>query len=203
MGTIDHYYFKGRMDGCRPRVHECAETGISIDLYHFEGDGLPVCDGLKPCTITYDDNSQDVGWLYCMCYDPCEEQTPLIFLFESGSNIDDLELDPDDVPEEVLGNILTWLEAELQSNERPINRANDVTSFFYYMWNRWSEEECKIVFKNGTAEWQHFWRKWCEAYDMMKGPRGAAEFFYAHLSDTNRELLVRRALEVYNGHKEK
>ncbi|MDD6017210.1 MAG: hypothetical protein PUC18_13215 [Prevotellaceae bacterium] len=80
---------------------------------------------------------------------------------------------------------------------------NIVNSFFFYMWNRWSEEECKIAFKNGTAEWQHFWNKWCEAYDMMGGPHGATEVFYAYLSNTNRELLVKRALECYNGMSEK
>ena len=72
---------------------------------------------------------------------------------------------------------------------------NDVTSFFYYMWNKWSEEECKEVFKSDY--YPHFWSKWCEAYDAMHGPRGAAELFYMMLSDTNRNKLVARALEVY------
>lgn len=25
---------------------------------------------------------------------------------------------------------------------------NDVTSFFYYMWNAWGKEECEVAFKN-------------------------------------------------------
>ena len=78
---------------------------------------------------------------------------------------------------------------------------NDVTSFFYYMWNKWSKEECKVVFKDDY--YPHFWNKWCEAYDTMKGPRGAAELFYMMLSDTNRDKLVARALELYDGMKNK
>lgn len=31
---------------------------------------------------------------------------------------------------------------------------NAVSSFFYYMWNTWSEEECKIIFK---GMYKHFW----------------------------------------------
>ena len=78
---------------------------------------------------------------------------------------------------------------------------NDVTSFMFYMWNRWSEEECKIAFKDG--DYNHFWNKWCEAYDTMNGPRGAAELFYMMLSDTNRDKLVKRAMECYDGQSEK
>ena len=69
------------------------------------------------------------------------------------------------------------------------------------MWNRWSEEECKVVFKDD--HYPHFWNKWCEAYDTMKGPRGAAELFYMMLSYTNRNKLVARALECYDGMTEK
>ena len=76
-------------------------------------------------------------------------------------------------------------------------KPNDVTSFFYYMWNAWCEEECKVVFKDDY--YPHFWNKWCEAYDKMNGPRGAAELFYMMLSDTNRDKLVKRALECYGG----
>lgn len=81
------------------------------------------------------------------------------------------------------------------------NTANDVTSFFYYMWNRWSKEECEHVFRDGDH--RHFWNKWCEVYDTMNGPRGATELFYMALSDTNRDKLVARALECYDGMTEK
>ena len=117
LSTISGYYFKGRLTGCRPWVHERDEEGdgISIDLYNFGGDGEPVCDGLKPSTITYDDGSQDSGHLFCMCYDP-DDVTPLVFLFSPEDESGDMEIDPEDVSEDVLQNILTWLEAEWASN---------------------------------------------------------------------------------------
>lgn len=31
---------------------------------------------------------------------------------------------------------------------------NAVSSFFYYMWNTWSQEECRIVYGNMS---RHFW----------------------------------------------
>ena len=58
---------------------------------------------------------------------------------------------------------------------------NTVSSFFYYMWNAWSEEECKTVY---GGMYPHFWEKWCVATD--KGTFGAAERFYLELSEDNR-----------------
>lgn len=98
----------------------------------------------------------------------------------------------DDVQKEIL---------DFFGDRQVYKERNDVTSFFYYMWNRWSEEECKEVFKDDY--YPHFWNKWCEAYDTMHGPRGAAEYFYMTLSDTNRDKLVKRALECYDGMSEK
>ena len=71
---------------------------------------------------------------------------------------------------------------------------NAVSSFFYYMWNSWNEEECKIVY-GGMS--RHFREKWCQMTD--KGVFGAAERFYAELSDTYRQLLVERAIVLYDG----
>lgn len=34
---------------------------------------------------------------------------------------------------------------------------NAVSSYFYYMWNTWCEEECRTVFKE---MYPHFWEKW-------------------------------------------
>lgn len=74
---------------------------------------------------------------------------------------------------------------------------NDVSSFFYYMWNAWCEEECRIAFSQANCGWRHFWEKWCGICD-RHGVRGAAEIFFAELSDTNQDLLVKRACEVYD-----
>ena len=65
---------------------------------------------------------------------------------------------------------------------------NAVSSFFYYMWNAWCEEECRTVFKEMHP---HFWEKWSLMTD--KGIFGAAERFYAELTDRYREKLVERA----------
>ena len=59
---------------------------------------------------------------------------------------------------------------------------NAVSSFFYYMWNAWCEEECRTVFKEMHP---HFWEKWSLMTD--KGIFGAAERFYAELTDRYRE----------------
>lgn len=72
---------------------------------------------------------------------------------------------------------------------------NIVSSFFYYMWNAWCEEECRIVF--ASVSYPHFWEKWCAATHPTV--YGAAEKFYAELSVHSRTLLVNRAYEVYNG----
>lgn len=74
---------------------------------------------------------------------------------------------------------------------------NIVSSFFYYMWNVWGEEECRTVF--GPMH-RHFWEKWCHCTD--RDLHGAAERFYAELSDSNRHRIVERACELYDGRAE-
>ena len=71
---------------------------------------------------------------------------------------------------------------------------NAVSSFFYYMWNAWSKEECKVVFGN---DYLHFWEKWNAQAE--KSIYGAAERFYAELSENNQRLLVERAVSLYDG----
>lgn len=124
MATIQYAYYKkglftpleydsnSRIRG-ELRVHEVNDCGISIDLYNFEGDGQPVCDGLRPCKITYDDESTDIGWLFCMCYDPDDENAPLVFLVSHDEWGDggDIDVAPENVPEEALCNIIRWLES--------------------------------------------------------------------------------------------
>lgn len=76
------------------------------------------------------------------------------------------------------------------------NATNAVSSFFYYMWNAWSENECRHVFGHMHS---HFWAKWTILAEINL--RGAAERFYAELSDDNRRKLVERATEIYDGAK--
>lgn len=113
MGVVSNAYWKGRDSGVR--IHESplvSGVAVSVDLYHFEGDGKPVCDGLKPCTITCDDGSTMTGNVFCMCYNSDDEVTPLVFIFEPG-DIPDIEVAPETMPEESLKNVLAWLEQEM------------------------------------------------------------------------------------------
>ena len=71
---------------------------------------------------------------------------------------------------------------------------NAVSSFFYYMWNAWSKEECKVVFGD---MYRHFWDKWSVSAD--NAIFGAAERFYLELSEDNRRILVERAVSIYDG----
>ena len=130
MGVIQNAYYKRGMFTPTPDagpsgkygdlwVHEDGDpnkASISIDLYHFEGDGKPVCDGLKPCTITYDDGSHDIGHLFCMHYDP-DDVTPLVFLFSHDEYGDggDIDVEPESVPADVLENIVKWLEGVFEN----------------------------------------------------------------------------------------
>lgn len=79
------------------------------------------------------------------------------------------------------------------------NTTNQATSLFFYMWNAWCEEECKQAFKDG--DYKHFWNKWC-AIGEQYGRFGAVEHFYAELTNDNRDKLVKRATELYDGSRE-
>ncbi len=71
---------------------------------------------------------------------------------------------------------------------------NIISGFFHYMWNTWSEDECKTVFKD---TYPHFWDKWKDS--ACNSTCGAAERFYARLSDENRQMLIERAIKLYDG----
>ena len=77
---------------------------------------------------------------------------------------------------------------------------NKATSLFFYMWNCWCEEECKKAFADG--DYNHFWKKWCGITE-EHGRFGSVEHFYAELSNNNRDKLVRRACEMFDGSCEK
>lgn len=102
-------------------VHDGSDinkNAISVDLYHFEDDGLPVCDGLQPCTITFDDGSQATGWLFCMCYNPDDEK-PLVFVFcrDLDGDGEDIDIEPKCVSTETLENIYQWLHKQFYNNK--------------------------------------------------------------------------------------
>lgn len=72
---------------------------------------------------------------------------------------------------------------------------NDVTSFFYYMWNMWSKEESVMLF----GEWlgTHFWDKWTYYFKLRASC--AIDNLYAGMEPKYRDMLVARALECYDG----
>ena len=71
---------------------------------------------------------------------------------------------------------------------------NDVSSFFYYMWNAWNESECEMIFRE--CGWLHFWEKYGEFYDRY-GVHCVEQFFMS-LSEDNKDRLVKRACELYD-----
>lgn len=75
-------------------------------------------------------------------------------------------------------------------------KKNDVTTFFYYMWNAWSKSECERIFPPNLAD--HFWGKWMESRYWNNG-YGSAEKFYSELDTPYQNALVKRAKELYNG----
>lgn len=79
-------------------------------------------------------------------------------------------------------------------------KTNDISSFFYYMWNAWNEEECKVAFAKSKCGYHHLWNKW-ENLKSRNARFGAVEEFYAELDAENQFLLVERALELYDGRK--
>lgn len=207
MATIQAAYFKGRMEGHPLLVHERTDgsVAISIDLYNFEGDGEPVCAGLKPCTITYDDGSSDTGWLFCMCYDP-DDVTPLTFLYDYDSDADPMELDPEDVPEEVLHNITAWLEKAMQpvpQEKKKEPTPEDIIS----LWSDWcmdyDDENLWLDYmaKHPKAHCnrRHLQEKWDSCYKQY-GNKAAMTMFWRQLDNTNRTILTEYITEVW--HKE-
>ena len=198
MVTVQMAYFKGRETGVR--VHETGEAGISIDLYNFEGDGKPVCEGMKPCKITCDDGSTKIGHIFCMVYDPDEEETPLVFLFSHGEYGDegDMDIGPEEVPEETLQNITQWLERAVVSVE-PAKPKNDVTKAkeIIALWSDWCMDwddenvwlDYMVKHPKGHCNRQHVQEKWDYCYKKY-GSKAAMTMFWRELDDDNRTILT-------------
>lgn len=84
--------------------------------------------------------------------------------------------------------------------EKQTCEQNDITSFFYYMWNSWCEQEARIVFSDSCGGYKHYWNKWCY-YVEEYGVRSAVDMLYGDLDKGNRDKLVARALQCYDGMK--
>lgn len=66
---------------------------------------------------------------------------------------------------------------------------NDVSNFFYYMWNKWNKKECDMIFDDIS---DHVWCKW------TIDSRYQIDSFYALLDKNCRDKLVSHAIETYN-----
>ena len=70
-----------------------------------------------------------------------------------------------------------------------LDPVNAVSSFHYYMWNAWGEEECKITF--GGA-YKHFWEKWNSL--ASKSILGAAELPCKQINTRSGRTILCRTL---------
>ena len=198
MGVAQMAHFKGRPLGVE--VNEVSSddpAAIGIDLVDYENGGMgkSVCKSLEFCTITRDDRKM-TGRVYCLLYNPEDEGHELTFGFIGRSDdTPDLDLQPDELPERVLKDVVGWLAKAMRP--KPVEtKDNQVTALMFYMWNTFNEQECSRVWADDF--YPHFWNKWCgfcEQYSRF----GAVEHFYAELSNNNRNKLVARAIECYEG----
>lgn len=79
---------------------------------------------------------------------------------------------------------------ELQKSKKGHNL---VTYFAWYMFNKWSLDEAKLVFGNDLGE--HIWGKW---NDVVRLGDGDQLRFYCNLDTVCRNKLVQRALDIFN-----
>lgn len=199
MATISGYYYKGRTQDSALRIHEGSCGGISIDLYNFEGDGKPVCDGLNPYTVTNDDGSQHPGHLFCMCYD-ADGWKPLSFLFSPIDFGDDYTINPEDIPTTVLRDITAWLEQEWRT-KRPdplaaaaaVQQAKDIIA----LWSDWCMDyddenlwlDYMVRHPKAHCNRQHLQKKWDYCYGKY-GSKAAMQMFWRELDNNNRAILT-------------
>lgn len=70
---------------------------------------------------------------------------------------------------------------------------NEVTNFMYYIFNRWTERESRMLFGDSLGE--HVWKKYL-CY--MNSGFGELKF-YAELDSACKQKMVDRANEIYGG----
>lgn len=120
VAKVQEAYFAGKMEGHPLWVHEHMDDtkGISIDLYHFEGDGLPVCEGLNPCTLELKSGEKRVvNEVFCMTFDPEWEDSKLKFIVSPNDNDCDYDVASETLTVETLENITVWLKGQIALGE--------------------------------------------------------------------------------------
>lgn len=200
MATISGYYFKGRLEGCRPQVHEHRDdsAAISIDLYNFCGDGKPVCDGLTFC----DDKHGEVDLTtYCIVYDPDKER-PLWIMIEPSDGSNDFDIYPEQTPEEVLAAMTHWLQAEWESNAHDKHEDKPDPKHLKKLMDRWADfcyshppyEDVILWMVGGSKQhylYQHFCSKFLHLCNVCDDDTMSAWIkFYRELDDQWAERLM-------------
>lgn len=87
-----------------------------------------------------------------------------------------------------------------------MNENKETLSFFIYMWNKWSFDECMIVF-NGNSDNEfdiahHIWNKYFSFVEDY-GSHGAISRFVAELDESNLNKIISRACSLYCGRSNK
>ena len=67
--------------------------------------------------VTFDDGSEDTGWIFCMYYDP-DDVSPLQFMFLPDPDRDDIDVEPESLPLPVLKNITAWIESQFNHQKQ-------------------------------------------------------------------------------------
>lgn len=198
---------KGKQQGNRTNAFLALKEIISRTGIPVPGENivrLPVfLSDKRKAIVTRNGTQQDVYALQIHQKSPltkiwCLTREDVFLLSEVDDDIDQIleiatEVENDQEKlKEAQANLTEFLELRKRSPE------NIVSSFFFYMWNRWSKEECDCTFGPNA---EHFWQKWLECYERMKGSYGASEEFYKVLSESNRKKLVQRAVRCYNGNR--
>lgn len=69
-------------------------------------------------------------------------------------------------------------------------RKNDVASFIYFMYNRWTKEVCEEMFcNNHVCPWTHLWNKYEECAKQV-GTWGAPFKWFCELNEELQDILT-------------
>ena len=195
MATVQMAHFKGREVGVR--VHETDEAGISIDLYNFEDDSKPVCEGLTFQRECHEGPQQ----AFCIVYNPDWENEQLWVKIDPIDEGDYYDLLPEDLPDGVLTAITQWLEKNLTPSPSPKGEgSNDVTAQakeIIALWSDWCMDwadenlwlDYMVRHPKGHCNRQHLQEKWGHCYEKY-GSKAAMTMFWRELDNDNRAILT-------------
>lgn len=183
MATVQMAHFKGRLPETI-QVDETDEAGISIDLYNFDGDGKPVCDGLT----FHRDCNKGLQQAFCIVYNPDEVDEQLWIKIDPIDEGNYYDLRPEDLPEEVLTAITKWLEKAMVPKE-----AKEIIALWSDWCMDWDDEnvwlDYMVKHPKGHCNRQHLQEKWDYCYEKY-GNKAAMNMFWRELDDDNRAILT-------------